>query len=331
MALPGRTWRRLVAGTAAAALSLGLTATSAQAATPDAPGSYRSVTTTTPQNTWTPGTMSSVKDVDTYRFTTTTARSARILLGDLRADYRMRLLDSAGRVLATSDRGGLANEEIYRALPAGKYFVAVDAPHGKVSASAYALRFTSLDSGLVLLSQRVRGSGAARVVDVEVLNNTSRPVRTLHWWFTPATPCDPVLSGSCNGGWGRDVYIPARGRATFTATEAPTSSSRVAVDADWTSGTSPKVSVAITRTTSTSVTGTWTNGSSSRLCFPTPVRTSYDARGAVLAAHEVWLAAGPWAAGRTSTWSATKVPAPPSGTVRTAWSITTGPPPPLGC
>jgi hypothetical protein len=95
------------------------------------------------------------------------------------------------------------------------------------------------------------------------------------------------------------------------------------------------VTVAVTRTQSTSsglsVAGTWTNSSSSRLCFPTPVRTSYDARGAVLAAHEVWLDAGPWAAGRTFSWSATKVPNPPSGTARTTWSITTGPPPPLGC
>ena len=113
MSLSPRPWRRAVTAVAAAAVLLGVASGTAQAATTDAPSSYRSVTSSSAQDTWIKGVLSSVRDVDIYRFTTKTTSYARALLGDLHANYRLRLLDATGGTIATSDRSGVANEEIY--------------------------------------------------------------------------------------------------------------------------------------------------------------------------------------------------------------------------
>ena len=159
-----------------AALVVGAGASPAQAA-PDAPSAYTNVTVTSAQDTWVPGVLSSAQDIDVYRFTTTRDRYARVLLGNLGADYRMRILDSAGGLIAQSDRPGRQNEEVYRRLAAGTYYVRVDAPDGAVSANPYVVRFASLPEGVLLLS---RGEAALpdnrRELVFEVLNNTARPI-----------------------------------------------------------------------------------------------------------------------------------------------------------
>src|SRR3954447_20029913 len=106
MSLSTSRFARVALGVVAMALVLGGTATAAQASTTDAPSTYSAVKVTSAQNTWLSGALPKTTDVDTYRFTTTTSAYARILLGDLGADYRLRLLDRSGHRLKTSDRPG---------------------------------------------------------------------------------------------------------------------------------------------------------------------------------------------------------------------------------
>ena len=208
--------RRAALGALVAALTVGSCAGAAQAA-PDAPGAPGGATATTAQDRWVPGTLASRGDVDTYRFTTTTGRYARILLGDLAADYRLRLLDAAGRVVATSDRRGRANEEVYRHLPAGTWFASVSAPRGTVSRAPYVVRFSSLGEGVHVLSRVVQNlsptkHASGRRFVFEVLNNTPHTLDGFTWSLRqPCTPpaCLPYEYSVTRA-------VPPRGRTVIT-------------------------------------------------------------------------------------------------------------------
>ena len=320
--------RRTVLGAAVIALAVGGTVTGAQAAN-DAPGRHSNVTTTSPQDTWVTGVIGSPRDVDVYRFKTSKSRYARILLGDLGANYRMRLLNSAGRAVGTSDRTRRGNEELYRHLVAGTYYLAVDAPHGAVSTRPYVVKFTSLPEGVLVLSRGEWGSGEAKELVFEVLNNTSRSVGQIGYEVrSPCPPSDnPFDVCAPNVTWeGQNRVIPPRGRASFFTS--------LAGHTDYTfrfHGAQPinyvsKLSGRITRmqpvTGGYAVSGTVTNNSRHVTCSPYPTRTSYDARGNVLGSTEVRLLGWSVAPGRTVSWSVDRLSALPPRTVRTEWRIT---------
>ncbi len=324
-----RTLRRVLVPALAGALLLGVAGTPAQAAT-DAPASPRSVTTTSARDTWLPGVMASVRDVDTYRFTTTATRYARVLLGDLGADYRLRLLDAQGRVLHTSDRSGRANEEVYAKLPAGTYYASVDAPHGKVVASPYVVRFSSLSEGVHVLSKAEYGTGASRELVFEVLNNTSRAIDGAGWSVTGAcTDLDGNPNTGCNPGVSATgVYrvVPPRARVSFFTDEiAGRPTYRFTFLPGGPLTFTSKMSARVTSTQALSggltIKGTVTNGSTHYACAPTVTRNAYDARGNILSNWEVWIS-GALRAGASYSWTATKVHPLPKGTVRSAWHAT---------
>jgi hypothetical protein len=322
-----RAIRRAAVGTLAGALVLGLSATTASA-TVDAPNTLARATATTGQNTWTPEVLSKVDDVDVYRYRTTVTGYVRVLLGDLKADYRLRLLNATGRLIATSDRGGRGNEEIYVKLTAGTYYAQVDAPHGAVSASPYVVRFSSLPEGLVLLSKHEYGSGASRELDFEVLNNTSSAIEGVGWrikdlastcvetGFNVCTPYEAII--------GQNRVIPPRARATFfTGAVTGLSKYSFTVSAGPRTTYSSKLSIAVTSTKALaggrqSVAYTWANKSTHDACAPTPIRNSYDARGGLLAQTEFWWQ-GLYKPGSYS--GKATVSAPPAGTVRTQWTV----------
>ena len=208
----------------------------------------------------------------------------------------------------------------------------MDAPHGASSSSAYVVRFASLREGLLVLSRHTSGSGSSGTVAFEVLNNTSNPVGGVSWSLSPAPPCDPT-DRWCSGNWGQDVLLAPRSRMTLSSDGVPaTSAFTVDASISWTRAAFATPTLAVTSTSGTTVKGTWTNRSSSAMCYPTPTRNSYDARGGLLASHEVYLNSDyGWAGHHTFAWTATRVPAPPAGTARTAWTISTAPGPPLGC
>jgi hypothetical protein len=315
--------RALVAGIAGA-LAFGLGTTSAQAAT-DAPSSYKSVKTTTAQGTWVPGVLTSTRDVDTYRFTTTKSRYARILLGDLVADYRLRLLDAKGRTVATSDRAGKANEEIYRKLTAGTYYVSVDAPHGKASTAPYVVKFNSLAEGVYVLSHAVYGSGRSAEYDFEVLNNTRNTIDGVGWTIASpcaATPGSPVDCGPPNV-YSQSRAIAPRDRATFWTDHVPAKGQVFTLLPGSPITFTSKLSIAVTSATHSSsgsvYKGRVTNGSNHVSCWITPVRNSYDDRGNLLLQYEGGLS--PLKAGKSTTFTTPKIPVAPRGTVRNTWDV----------
>jgi hypothetical protein len=320
--------RRLLFATVAAALAVGMSATAAQAAG-DAPGSFRQAKTASVQDKWVPGALSSTTDVDVYRFTTKTTRHARVLLGDLAGNYRLRLLDARGRTVATSDRPGRENEEIYQRLEAGTYFAAVDAKQRTVSPKPYVVKFSSLAEGVLLLSKAEYGSGVTRELVFEVLNNTSRTVDYNGFHLRGAEKCPPQPSfqictvfdrmaaqGRVLPPRARTSYFTAdiQGQDTYTFTFLP--GSPVAY--------SPKLSGTVTKSTPVaggiSFAGKITNKGTKPACRPMAVRSTYDGRGNLLSQREIWTW-GRVAAGRSVTWSDAKAPLPPKGAVRTAWTF----------
>jgi hypothetical protein len=270
------------------------------------------------------------KDVDVYRFKTTATRYARILLGDLRANYRLRLLDSAGRLVATSDRSGRGNEEIYKGLAAGTYFVAVDAPHGAASTSPYVVKFTSLPEGVFLLSKAEYGTGTSRELVFEVLNNTSRAIDGAGYHLTGPGNCTTTNPFEYCSGLDAMAFqyrvLPPRGRTSFFTSDIvghKTYTFRLSPGSPITF--TSKMTGTVTKTTPVTgglrITGTLTNRSTHYACAPVLTRSSYDARGNILSQVETtWY--GTVAAGRTVTWTMSKAHVPPAGTVRTGWTVT---------
>lgn len=75
-------------------------------------------------------------DVDHYRFTLGTTSTITIFLGNLIADYDLRLLDASGSQLAISQAGGSSNENIsYPNASAGNYYVHVYGWNGASSST----------------------------------------------------------------------------------------------------------------------------------------------------------------------------------------------------
>lgn len=156
----------------------GFAAMSGTAMAADRPNSPSGATTNSSLNYSFLETLSSSGDVDWFRFTTTasTPRWARVQLYGLPGDYRVHLYKSNGYTLiASSLRGGRADEEIYRSLPAATYLVRVSLQAGAVNATKpYTLRFNTFAEGTRILSSRsFVDSIDFRHVVGEVLNNTS--------------------------------------------------------------------------------------------------------------------------------------------------------------
>jgi hypothetical protein len=136
---------------------------------PDGPGQ---VTVSSPVNRTVTDTLGSDTDVDWFRFTTTSElpRWSRVQLLGLPANYRLWLYQADGTTLVgSSARAGLANEEVYRSLPASTYLVRVARQSGPVVPDrTYSLRFDTLPDRVLVLSARLRPGS----VDGEVLDNT---------------------------------------------------------------------------------------------------------------------------------------------------------------
>lgn len=147
---------------ALAVLGSVLTAPAAQAAT-------------TPWKQWQTGSISAAKPKATYTFSVTSATTVRFVLGDLRANYKLTLLDSSSAVVASSDRSGVQNEEIIRPVKAGTYRAVVTSPRKQYTAAPFALAGQPL-SGVAVLSHKARVLPDGRFqLALDVYNTTSSP------------------------------------------------------------------------------------------------------------------------------------------------------------
>lgn len=94
-----------------------------------------------PFNTDIKGLISPSGDVDFYRFVITTGGTITMTLTTLPADYDLRLYNSSGTQLQSSENGGTSNETISRNVPAGTYYARVVGWNGANSSTVcYTLR-----------------------------------------------------------------------------------------------------------------------------------------------------------------------------------------------
>ena len=95
-----------------------------------------------PFNTDIKGLISPARDIDNYKFTITTRGTITLTLTTLPANYALRLVNSAGTVLLTSNNGGTTNETMtYTAAP-GIYYARVYGSNTSVNSATicYTLR-----------------------------------------------------------------------------------------------------------------------------------------------------------------------------------------------
>ncbi len=90
---------------------------------------------TIPFNTDVKGLISPSGDVDYYKFVITTGGTITITLTTLPADYDLRLYNSAGTLVQSSENGGTTSETISRTVTAGTYYVRVVGWSGANSAT----------------------------------------------------------------------------------------------------------------------------------------------------------------------------------------------------
>ncbi|HYE55825.1 MAG TPA: zinc-dependent metalloprotease family protein [Chitinophagaceae bacterium] len=94
-----------------------------------------------PLNTDVKGLISPSGDVDYYRFVISTGGTITVTLTTLPGDYDLRLYNSAGTLLNSSEAGGTSNESISRSVTAGTYYLRVIGYNGANSATqCYTLR-----------------------------------------------------------------------------------------------------------------------------------------------------------------------------------------------
>ena len=128
------------------------------------------------RNVWLSESIGTASDVDWFRFSVAAGTRALLTLGNLPADYDLRLYSGCSALLESSTRPGRQFDEIYRHLPAGTYGVKVSGFEGAHSTSSYRLRLRTLAWGTPVLSTSswTDGGGYLHVVG-EVLNNTAEP------------------------------------------------------------------------------------------------------------------------------------------------------------
>jgi hypothetical protein len=97
---------------------------------------------TIPFNTNILGRIDVSNDVDHYRFTITTGGSITLTLTTLPANYNLRLVNSAGTILATSQKSNTTNESITYTVTPGTYFARVYASSSTIfnASSCYTLK-----------------------------------------------------------------------------------------------------------------------------------------------------------------------------------------------
>ncbi|MEO5583242.1 MAG: fibronectin type III domain-containing protein [Saprospiraceae bacterium] len=93
-----------------------------------------------PFNTDIKGQINPIGDIDYYSFVISTAGTITISLTGLSADFDLRLVNSAGGTLATSQNGGVAPEGLNSTLSPGTYYIRIYGWNGATSSNCYTLR-----------------------------------------------------------------------------------------------------------------------------------------------------------------------------------------------
>ena len=95
--------------------------------------------------------IASSTDKDFWKFTLSTSTSVTITLGNLPADFDLRLRNSGGTILVTAQNGGTSSESITTTLVAGTYYANVYGYNGAFSTTQCYLLRVNTSSGIVPL------------------------------------------------------------------------------------------------------------------------------------------------------------------------------------
>ncbi len=174
----GTTVRHRIQVVALAMVGIASFAMPAAAVAADAPGACSTSAAARTKNAWLTGTIGSATDVDWYRFTVSTGTRAIVTLGNLPANYELRVYSGCSTLVRSSNCPGRQFEDVYAYLAAGSYFARVSGVAGASSTSTYALRFRTVAWGLPILSSTTwtDSSGYLHIAG-EVLNNTAESRR----------------------------------------------------------------------------------------------------------------------------------------------------------
>jgi peptidoglycan/xylan/chitin deacetylase (PgdA/CDA1 family) len=167
----------------------------------DAPGACSTGIATSAAGAWLTDTIGSPTDVDWFKFTIATGTRAQVTLGNLPADYDLRVYSGCSTLVGASTRPARQYDEVYAFFGAGTYLVKVTGFQGAQSASPYSLRFRTLTWGIPILSSTTwtDASGYLHIAG-EVLNNTAESRK----WIE----IDATLLNSSGGTVGSSVGYP---------------------------------------------------------------------------------------------------------------------------
>lgn len=124
---------------------------------------------TIPVNTNISALISSTTDNDYFRFSNTSSqRNIRVTLSNLPADYDLRLYNSRGQLLGTSQNGGTTTESLrYNSAPTGTYFARVYGYNGAFnSSSCYTLNASISSTAFRLDGNEETNDSGKPVTDV---------------------------------------------------------------------------------------------------------------------------------------------------------------------
>jgi len=145
---------------------------SAVAGTATAPAHSRADARThavVPRNSWQHDVLARNSQQNWYRIELTSPGYVYALLGNLPANYNLRLYDAAGPALTKSDHGSLGPESVGRTLGPGTYYLRVASTSGSSASKRYALRVQVVPAGVTIgvLTARV---DSTRLVVGDVVN-----------------------------------------------------------------------------------------------------------------------------------------------------------------
>lgn len=191
----------------------------ASVAATDRPDTRKAAKVASPKARWLSDTIDSAGDQDWYRFTTTSTRTVRVVLGSLPADYTATLHSSRGTLLAGRNRPGVEFEEIIKRLRAGTYFVKVSSPSGETSTSPYRVRFHPYPAGIKVLSRRKVVVGTDTFIEGELLNTfaSTRQLPMVHVTYYNAA--GKVIGRDRT--WALVPVLGARKKSVFAFSELP--------------------------------------------------------------------------------------------------------------
>ncbi|MCW2504712.1 MAG: hypothetical protein JWO79_2996 [Actinomycetia bacterium] len=191
-------------------------------------------TTPIPIGRWATSTLGTRAATDRFQFRVNSPGDFLLTLGGDPAPYRLVLRDAAGQVLAVSDRGGEAFEEVQQRLRRGRYVAELSSARPLRAGELARLLVRPVPRRLAILDSHRGSSDGVSTITGQLLNNSGA------WRSEPRVTAHIVLAGGRPGGGytalaGQSVLAPGqRGSFRIAAPPLPPGARyRLTVTAGW--------------------------------------------------------------------------------------------------